>query len=179
MISHWKSIAAATVIGLAVSATGASAQIGWAIGGGPSFATGDLGDVVDMGYNVQGSASLSIPVLPVGIRIDGLYNKHPSEFDENHRTFAGNVNAVFSFPSIGITPYVIGGLGMYNTKIEHDDDQEVGHDHESSSDVGFNIGAGVRLGLPGLSVFGEARLHSISAEGGSVRFVPVTLGIRF
>lgn len=176
MISHWKSIAAATVIATAVSAGSASAQIGWALGGGPSFATGDLGDVVDTGYNVQASANLSLPLLPVGIRIDGLFNKHPGEF-ESHRTIAGNVNAVFSIPSIGITPYVIGGVGMYNSKL--DDNEDLGHEHESTSDFGFNIGAGVRLGLPGLAVFGEARLHSIQAEGGSVRFVPVTLGIRF
>jgi len=173
---QWKSIAAGAALVLAAGAADAQAQVGFQIGGGPSFATGDLGDAVDMGYNVQGSATLSLPLFPVSFRADALFNQHPGD-DHGIRILGGNVNAVFSIPSVGITPYIIGGIGMYSSKATDEGDAE--HDHESQTDTGFNIGAGVRLGLPGLAVFAEARLHSISTEGGSTRIVPVTLGVRF
>src|SRR5690606_20171687 len=106
----------------------------------------------------------------------GLYNKHPGDIEE-YRASAGTVNAVLSIPSIGITPYVIGGIGMYNQK--HSDVEDVGHDHESTTDLGFNGGAGIRIGLPGLSVFAEARIHHIPGDTESHRFAPITLGLRF
>ena len=48
----------------------------------------------------------------------------------------------------------------------------------SATEAAWNVGAGVRLGLPGLGVFAEARLHNVFTEGDASRFVPVTLGIR-
>jgi hypothetical protein len=174
-------LAALAVAGamLAAGATEAASQLRFSIAGGPSMPLGSLGDEVDTGYHAQLSAALSVPLLPVGIRADGMFTQFPeSGEDGNFRVVSGSVNGVLSMPSVGITPYLIGGLGIYNSRFTDDDD---GHGHEtgSTTNVGANVGVGIRIGLPGLAVFGEARLHNLFNEGDAVRFAPISLGVRF
>jgi opacity protein-like surface antigen len=166
---------AAVALTLAVSATEAQAQIGFSIGGGPTFATGDFGDGLDMGYHAKVGAHFSLPMLPIGLVAEGMWTRWDvSETDDaNIQSLNGALNAVINIPTPGFSPYLIGGVGYYNMKL---DSPLVEAD---SNDFGINIGAGVKLGLPGLSVFGEARLHNVMTEGESARFIPVTVGIRF
>lgn len=162
---------------LAFSAADAQAQVGFSIAGGPSFPMGDAGDMLDMGYHAKVAASFKLPVLPIGLEADAMWNQFDfsDAEDANTRILSGSLNAVINLPTPGITPYIIGGVGMYNGKADIE-----GVDTESSTDFGVNVGAGVRLGLVGLGgVFAEARLHNIFSEGESTRFVPVSLGIRF
>ena len=152
-------------------AADASAQLRFSVAGGPTVPLGSFGDALDTGFNAQLSAGLSVPILPVGIRVDGMLNQFPvTGGDDNFRVISGSVNGVLSLPSVGITPYLIGGLGLYNQ--DHPQDG-------STTDVGANIGVGLRVGLPGLAVFGEARLHNIFNEGDAVRFAPLSLGVSF
>jgi opacity protein-like surface antigen len=175
MIRFVRSAVIISAVALAVNASSADAQVNFAIGGGPTIGIGDLGDATDMGYHGQLSVGFGVPVLPVGLRADGMFTRLPfaGEGDGNFQVLSGTLNAVLNIPSVGITPYVIGGVGFYNTKFDMD---EV--DSESETDVGVNVGAGVRFGLPGLGVFVEGRLHNIFGDGDSVRMVPITLGIR-
>lgn len=168
---------AAVAVALAFSASAAQAQIGFAVAGGPTFATGDLGEGLDMGYHAQVSASFSLPVLPVGLQADGMFTRFgvSDTDDANMQLLSGSLNAVLNIPTVGIVPYIIGGVGFYNTKLDIE-----GLDSESETDMGVNVGAGVRLGLPGIGgVFAESRLHNVFGDGDSFRFVPVSLGIRF
>lgn len=177
-----RSAFAVVAVALAFSATEAQAQIGFSLGGGPTFATGDAGDNLDMGYHAALSAAFSIPVLPIGLQADGMFTRFnmSNDVDGHSQILNGSLNAVLNIPSVGITPYFIGGVGFYRSS------GEVGETEiPSSTDVGVNVGAGVRLGLPGIGgVFAEARLHNVfgddeTGESSSFRFVPVTLGIRF
>lgn len=158
---------------LAFSAADAQAQIGFSVAGGPSFATGDFGEPLDMGYHAKVAASFSIPVLPIGLEADAMWNHFDvSESEESGRILSGSLNAMINLPTPGITPYIVGGVGYYDMKGSDAD--------ESVSDFGINGGVGVRLGLVGLGgVFAEARLHNIFTEGESSRFIPVSVGIRF
>ncbi|HSJ30661.1 MAG TPA: outer membrane beta-barrel protein [Longimicrobiales bacterium] len=161
---------------LAFSAAETQAQVGFSIAGGPSFATGDFGDGLDMGYHAKVAAAFSLPMLPIGLEADAMWTRfNVSDIDDAHvQVLNGGINAVINLPTPGITPYIIGGVGYYNTKIE------VADQDADSNDFGVNVGAGVRMGLVGLGgVFAEARLHNIFGEGDSVRFIPVSLGIRF
>jgi hypothetical protein len=145
----------------------AAAQVGLSAGGGIS-------------YNAQLSVGLSVPLLPVGLRLDGMFNQFPETGEDgDFRVLSGSVNGIVNLPLPGVTPYLIGGLGLYNSRWVEDED--VGHEHEEGSvtNMGANIGAGVRVGLPGLAVFGEVRLHNLFSEEGSTRFVPLTIGLSF
>jgi hypothetical protein len=165
---------AVAALGLAFSASEAQAQIGFSIGGGPSFAMGDFGEGLDMGYHAKVGASFSIPLLPIGLQADAMWNRFDvSDVDDAKvQTLSGSLNAVINIPTPVLTPYLIGGVGYYNNKFEG-----FGIDADEN-DFGVNVGGGVRLGLPGLGVFAEARLHNVFTEGESTRFVPVTIGIR-
>jgi hypothetical protein len=165
---------------LAFSAADAQAQIGFSIGAGPSFAMGDFGDNVDMGYHAKVAASFSIPLLPIGLQAEGMWNRFDMsdvngvEVDGHAQILNGSLNAVINLPTPGITPYIIGGVGYYNLK------EETPLGEGDFNDFGINAGVGVRLGLVGLGgVFAEARLNNVFTEGDAVRFIPVTLGIRF
>ncbi|HUF50218.1 MAG TPA: outer membrane beta-barrel protein [Longimicrobiales bacterium] len=172
-------IAALAAVLLLAGAARADAQIG--IAAGPTVAIGSLGDITDLGYHVQLSAGLSVPLFPIALRIDGAWNQFPETgTDGGLRVLSGSANAVFSIPSVGLTPYVIGGLGAYNSRWAEED--EPGHEHGgegSTTNLGVNVGVGVRLGLPGLSAFAEARLHNLFNEGDATRFIPISLGLRF
>ena len=170
----------AVIVALAVTATGANAQI--SLGGGPSHALGSLGDATKTGYHVLLSAGLSVPLIPIALRVDGAWNQFPYVgADADARILSGTANAVLSLPSLGITPYVIGGLGVYNQRTEVPAGTQPAPDEEtaSSTDIGANVGAGIRIGLPGLSAFAEARLHNIFTDGDATRFVPLSIGLRF
>ena len=70
-----------------------------------------------------------------------------------------------------MSPYVIGGVGMYNGKVNGAT--------ESTTDMGLNGGVGLRFSLGGLSTFGEVRYHHVFAEGTAYNYVPLTFGIEF
>jgi hypothetical protein len=152
---------------VALSAGSAAAQLSIGVAGGPSFPTGD--NHLDMGYHAQVSVDVGLPVLPVAGRIDGAFNRF-GEVDGNYTVLSGTLNAILGLPLGFINPYAIGGVGVYSEK----DDA---HGEERETNLGFNVGLGINLPLPGLGFFAEARLHNIG--GGELRYVPVSLGIRF
>lgn len=167
-------VLSAVAVALAAATAPAAAQINLSIGGGPSFPVGDLGDVADMGFNGQISAALAVPMIPVGVRIDGMINQFGfTDSDVDMRVLSGTVNGVLRIPMVVASPYVIGGVGMYNSDLGDAEELDV----ESETDFGANIGLGVRFNLPGLAVFGEARMHNIFSDGESIRFVPLTIGL--
>jgi hypothetical protein len=178
MIRHWKSAAAVFAFATVAGASDAAAQVGISLGAGPSFPVGALADEFDLGFNVQASAGFTPAILPFGVRVDGAFNRFPE--DGGHlRVISGSLNALFNLTVPGIVPYVIGGLGVYNSLVSHDDEEDHGGGHDSVTNLGANIGAGVQLGIGGLSVFGETRFHNVFSEGDHLRFVPLTIGIRF
>ena len=171
--------AVAVAVTFVAGVTPARAQL--SLAGGPTMAVGTLADAVGMGYHAQGSFGLSAPLIPVALRVDAAWNQFPEENDTggDFRLLSGTVNAVFSVPSIAITPYVIGGVGAYSARWSDDSAAGLATGGESSTEFGANAGVGVRLGLGGLSAFAEARFHHLFNDGDAIRFVPVSVGLRF
>jgi opacity protein-like surface antigen len=166
---NWKITAAAAALAFAFPAGDAAAQVRLSLGAGPSFPLGS-DHHLDMGFNVQAGAEFGLPLLPFGVRVDGSFNRF-GEDHGNYDVLAGTANAILRIPMVGLSPYIIGGLGMYGAK-------DSAHGEERETNLGFNVGAGANLALPGLGVFAEMRLHSPSG-GEQIRFVPLTLGFRF
>lgn len=170
--------AVATFVAM-VPAAGAAGQVQLSVAGGPSFPVGHLGDEFQLGYRVQTSAGLSVP-LPIGFRVDAAYTHFP-ETHGSFRNISGTANGIVNLGGIGVSPYLIGGLGVYNSRVSHDEDDEHDHDHAdgSTTNLGVNFGAGVRMPLPGLTLFVEARLHNLFSEGEQTRFIPLSFGFAF
>jgi opacity protein-like surface antigen len=181
-------LAVAALAAVALSATTSSAQsnksLSIGISGGAAIPVGDFGEDYTTGYN--GTVSLMFKSIgsPIGLRIDGMYN-HMSVKDDRTIGVPGfgvvnaavissaNANLVYSLPGTGISPYLIGGAGIYNLKLDVDD----GDDPDSDNKFGVNGGIGASFPLSGFNTFIEARFHHVFSEGSATQFIPVTFGI--
>lgn len=180
---------AAALAALAFSASTSSAQsskaISLGISAGAAIPVGDFGDFYSTGYNGTVSLGFRSVGSPLGLRIDGMYNKMDLKNDatitipgsglvESASIMGANANLVYSLPGTGISPYLIGGGGVYSTKLHGD-----GFDTSSESKFGVNGGVGASFPLSGFNTFIEARLHHVFTDGSATQFVPVTFGISF
>ena len=180
----------AALAAVSLSATTASAQsnkaISVGISGGAAIPVSDLGEDFTTGYN--GTVSLMFRSFgsPIGLRVDGMYNRMSVK---NDRTIAvpgfgildavaissANANLVYNLPGTGMTPYLIGGAGVYNLKRDVED----ADDPDSENKLGLNGGIGAAFPLSGFNAFIEARYHHVFSDNVATQFIPVTFGISF
>ena len=179
----------AAVLALTVSSTVVHAQnpMTFGIAAGATFPTGDLGEGANTGFHGLVTLGVTPALFPFGVRIDGMYHSLDVEdFILDGDTFTGNsvqilgltANGVFSMPGMMVTsPYLIGGVGYYNTKAKSDD-----FDFDGESNFGLNIGIGAKFNLGGFGTFAEVRYHNIfdgEDDIGNTSFIPLTFGIMF
>ena len=75
-------------------------------------------------------------------------------------------------------PYLIGGGGVYNVKATGTND--VGTIVQGGvTKFGLNAGAGFDFKAGGAGLFIESRFHDVFTSGENLKFLPITLGIRF
>lgn len=148
------------------------------IAGGASLATSDLSDLASTGYNITGAIQFNPQMLPLGVRIDGAYNRFGFKDDvgvdgEVHFTSVTG-NLVYKIPSQAVAPYLIGGAGWYNLGAS-----SPGIFSGSDNHFGWNVGGGISMPLSGFNTFIEARYNQVQGDGGSLKYVPVTFGVMF
>ena len=164
---------AALLVGSLIAAPEARAQLSLSVAAGAALPMGDVGDGLKMGYNATVGLGFKPLLLPVGLRVEGMFNSFDVDvtgIDASLRTMALTANGTFALgPAMPL--YFIGGLGMYNNKFSTAS--------EGESDLGINFGAGFNIPLTGFGTFIEARYHHIMTEGTSYAIVPITVGIKF
>ena len=173
---------ALVTIALALTAAAADAAVAQArpqlsLGGGVTLPTGDLGEGTDAGWHGQVSLGYRPPLYPVGFRIDGAYHDlGASGLGPDFRAISVTGNVVVEAPGLVVRPYLIGGVGLYNTKVETLDGR---------NNLGVNGGAGLRFRLMEFDAFVEGRYHAAFDAFGagdderSAQYVPITFGISF
>jgi hypothetical protein len=180
--------ALAALLGTLICATAsapAAAQRPLSIGiaGGVTVPAGSLRDGVNTGWHALGTVGLSSPMQPLGLRLDGAYNRF-SYSDRTRLALGGagtqsvssaTLNASYRLPMTNspLSPYLITGLGAYRT------DCSFGPGCAGSTRFGWNGGLGTRLYTMGVTSFIEARYHQTTRGDSGVHFVPVTLGLLF
>jgi hypothetical protein len=75
-------------------------------------------------------------------------------------------------------PYLIGGGGIYNLKTTGSTTPGVILSGGTTK-FGINAGAGFDFKAGGAGLFVEGRFHDIFTSGSDVKFIPITVGIRF
>ena len=185
MKGFYKGLAAFAIVAAAATST-AQAQVGFNVGGGLSMPLGDFGDQADMGFHGLVGVTFQPASLPVGVRVDGMYHMWGGsedafgDLDVGTRAIVGTANAVYTFQTAETStfhPYLIGGLGLYNTALTGDDVPD-GFD-DSSTDFGINAGAGFNFSAgESLGLFVEGRFHNVFTEGESTSFIPISVGVR-
>jgi hypothetical protein len=187
----WKGAAALT-LGMVLTAPAVRAQgVEFALGGGIGVPLGDFDDASKLGWHGLAALSFVPDGWPVGIQFDGSYQQFalddaaaPIGFsDLKTRLLVGTGNVVFKFKTSEestFRPYLIGGVGVYNSKLTGQDDPGdiLGG---GSTDFGLNAGAGFDFKAGGAGLFIEGRFHNVFSDGpgSDLRFIPITVGIRF
>lgn len=169
--------AALALVAAGADTAAAQARPQLSLGGGVTIPTGDLGEGTDAGFNGQVSLGYRPPLYPVGFRIDGQYNDlAASNAGADFRAISVTGNVVIEAPGLVVRPYLIGGVGLYNTKVEGLDGR---------NNVGVNGGVGLRFRLMDFDAFVEGRYHNafdafgIDDDERSAQYVPITFGISF
>jgi hypothetical protein len=172
---------AVALIGVLASSRVANAQgAQFSLGGGVSIPTGSFGDVFKTGFHGLGAVSFTPTGSPVGIQIDGSYTQFKSDEDitgndSKLQLIAGTANVVYKFPTAEASkfhPYLIGGGGVYNAKPKDPD-------LDGQTKFGFNVGAGFDIRASSVGFFAEGRFHDVFTEGDNLKYIPITVGIRF
>lgn len=165
-------------------------QVGLVLGAGGTF-RGNLpnGSFYNgLGYNFVGGLSLAMPVLPISVRVEGMYNEFSTLLSVYQtRVYSATVNAQYTFGVIPIVhPYIIGGGGYYhltgqafNAQAKPGDPTEIQY---LMNGAGINGGVGIRSGIGMFGLFAEWRYHYVfaspqSTPGGHTSFAPFTFGM--
>jgi hypothetical protein len=146
------------------------------IAGGGTLPMSDLSNTTKTGYNGTVALGINLPFIPVGLRVDGAYNAFSAKAAGGAKlhVMSATGNIVWGLPMLGVSPYLIGGAGLYMPTVT-----APGLSSSTDNYFGWNAGAGVKLPLSVFSAFVEARYNRVSANGSKMEFVPVTFGIMF
>lgn len=144
------------------------------VAGGIAAPMSDLGDVADLGYNVAAGLNFRGARLPMSGRVEGSLSSFGlKDFPEDVRILHLTANAVVDLGQQSESPYLIGGLGLYNSKFR---------DAGSENAAGVNLGGGLRFLIGDLHTFFEARYHAMLGEAGAranLQYLPITVGVMF
>ena len=163
--------ALALAAALAVPA-GAEAQARLLLGGGLSNPNGDMKLLYDSGIHGRVGLQVGVPVFPVSLRAEGELHRLPEAgSDETTNMLNGTLSGVLSLGGIGLSPYVIAGVGRYR--------RAPSGGGEAITDRGIHGGFGASIGALGFGGFVEVRLVNIDRPEGDLRYVPLTVGFRF
>lgn len=162
----------------------AQSPVSAGVGAGLAMPFGSMRDEFNPGWRALGTLDMGVPLLPVSLRLDAAYDRFgfksttvgSAGSDPGARTIvSGSVSLAFgprnALPAI--SPYVIGGLGMNRTGCTDQDRCD------TTTQLGWNAGVGMRLGVLSLQGFAEARLHWLPGSAFDYSYVPVTVGLLF
>ena len=169
----------------------ASSPYRFGVMGGWTYPEGDYGNFVNHGWNIGGLFSFGLPLVPLSFRADVQYHDMGSkglssgQQGDSH-VIDGTVDVIYALgPATPLKFYIIGGIGLYNTdNTLHTSGQP--DQSESVTKFGFNIGVGVKVSLPVITPFIEARYHYVPSgflgptiSNSALEIVPISIGIVF
>lgn len=148
------------------------------IAAGANIPTSTLEETHDVGYHAAVSLDIGSSSSPFGFRPEAAWYQFGGEGSIGDlRSLALTGNVTVALPGTGVRPYLIGGAGYYNTKVE---------DVKADDSLGLNAGVGIRFTLAGrTSAFLEARMHHVidgiqrGGEDRNAQFVPISFGLTF
>lgn len=142
------------------------------VGVGITSPIGDFKEVANAGYHLRVGLQIAIPTLPVSIRAEGDYQRlsEASPAFDASNVLGGAVSAVFELPGVGLSPYLLGGVGQYRLETG------LAGLRQAVDLSGFHAGFGIALGSVG---FVEIRYVQMNGDAGDTKYVPMTVGLLF
>ncbi len=170
----------------------AGAQVRGIVGVGASVPVGEFADQSGPGAQAGGGTALAgVEWLPegrsFGLRLDGAYNRFCTEvcddaagdLDVRFRFLNANLSGIAELPlgASEFRPYLLGGVGLYNYKLEGDDVPDGFNDSEN--DFGLSAGLGMTYTLGQVGIFAEGRFNNVFTSEEDIQFIPILVGARF
>lgn len=126
------------------------------------------------GYHLGLLLDIRSPAPLVGFRIEGAY--HEMKYSGNSTRAeiwmaGGDVQLKVPVTKL-VSPYVIGGVGIYNSH------RSLLLNSQYTTDPGVSVGGGLRFALADAAAFVEVRYHRATGSD-APRFVPITVGLLF
>jgi opacity protein-like surface antigen len=145
----------------------AAKPVQFGVSAGASLPLSDLSNVTNTGFNVTGSLGFHPEMIPLGVRIDVAYNRFAIKSnafgitgDSHFTSVTGNLE--YSIPSETVSPYLIGGAGLYNVGTNANGSSG------SGNKFGWNVGGGIKMPLSGFDTFLEARYNQVCIVGSTM-----------
>jgi hypothetical protein len=155
-------------LALPVSAT---AQARLMVGGGISSPNGDFADNVGTGQHARVGLQVGVLVFPLALRAEGEIHRFSEDSGSGKaKLINGAISGVLSLGGIGLSPYIIAGVGSY---------QYDATAAEAVTNRGIHGGFGVSIGALGVGGFAEVRMVTIDGADRDSRYVASTVGFRF
>ena len=172
----------ALIAALALAPTLAVAQgMRYGVGVGLLMPLSDYETADKMGWVAGADATRWLPGGMLGVRVEGSYSQTSEASGvtaHSTKIIGGMADLVYAFglSAAQMRPYVLGGLGYYNVKID-----VTGLGSASESKVGFGVGGGLafKMGTGSTRAFVEAKWTTVSTSGSSTSFIPIRVGLRF
>jgi hypothetical protein len=162
---------------LLVSAGPVSGQgIKFMFGGGLTAPVSDYKNVdgAQSGWMAMLGAAVSFPVIPIGVRVEGLFGQNPHSGTNTDKTvlYGGAASVLLKFGIPGpLSPYIIGSAGYLD---HHYSPGDTGDPSTDEWKPVFGGGAGISLSLVVIGAFIEGRYMARS----STRFIAAMGGLQ-
>lgn len=179
---------AVLAVSLLAFGAGAAHAGSWSLGlnGGAGMPTGNFGDFASTGWNVGVNATNMVNNnwgfgADLGYHAWGAKEEvlSPGE-DLNFSAIQATARGIYQFQTnSNMQPFMQMGLGMYNLGQKSEGGPSGDYDN-SSSELGFNFGAGMNFATQGDMRWGISGLyHSIQTEGESTNMFTLGLNVNF
>ena len=158
----------------AVAAPTLSAQgIRWGVSAGVLMPMGDYNTIDKMGWVVGGGATYWLTGGTLGVRGDLAYSSTKHDIGGETKIIGGMASLVYGLgsASASMRPFLNGGIGFFN----------IDGGGGSDTKVGFGIGGGLmfKAGTGGMRVVVATRYTSVSSNGSTLSWLPITVGLTF
>ncbi len=182
-------IAAISLLVLAISAGAGNAKPSIYAGAGLAIPMGNFGDAYSTG--IGGTAGVGFPINPtfeIGGRLAYSVFGNKVSGGPNWKSLEIMADGRYIFPKGSsdskFEPFITAGLGFVNSKVGETTVSYGGYSVTvgggSSTDLAINFGAGFDYLLsPTMKLFVEARYMNIMSSGGSTGYVPIRAGLKF
>jgi hypothetical protein len=158
----------------ALAAPTLSAQgIRWGVNAGVLMPMGDYNTSDKMGWVVGGGATYWLTGGTLGVRGDLAYSSTKHDIGGETKIIGGMASLVYGLgpASASMRPFLNGGIGFFN----------IDGGGGSDTKVGFGIGGGLmfKAGTGGMRVVLATRYTSVSSNGVTLSWLPITVGLTF
>jgi hypothetical protein len=159
---------------------GAQAPLRLGLGGGISMPVGDIAKTSNSGINLSASLTYDPSALPFGLEANATYHNFSPRGRADGNSFIMAVTGGVTIPINGVLgkPYLVGGIGYYNTQ------GPTTGDTDAERDLGGYGGIGIRFRGQKTEIDVRAAFHEIFADKNAAgvtrsrELIPISLTIR-